>query len=225
MELRLLAHLTQDPPLLQVFRDDRDIHAATAARLFGVPETKVTKNQRRIAKTVAFGTIYGISSFGLSARTDLNRQEAQDLINGLFATYPGIKKLFDQTLEFGREHGYVETAFGRRRYFGSGQSNVLSAKGPQRAAAEREAINAPIQGTSADLVKMAMIRLWDELNRRGLNARLLLQVHDELLLEVPDDELDEVTKLVRQVMEHVYPELSVPLEVGISSGRNWEEMG
>lgn len=225
MELRLLAHLTQDPPLLQVFREDRDIHSATAARLFGVPESKVSKNQRRIAKTVIFGTIYGISSFGLSARIELNRQESQQLIDGLFATYPGLKKLFDQTLEFGREHGYVETAFGRRRYFGSGQSNVLSAKGPQRAAAEREAINAPIQGTSADLVKMAMIRLWDELNRRGLGARLLLQVHDELLLEVPDDELDEVTKLVREVMEHVYPELSVPLEVGISSGRNWEEMG
>lgn len=175
--------------------------------------------------TTIFGSIYGISSFGLSARTELNRKEAQELIDGLFATYPGLRKLFDETLVFGREHGYVETLFGRRRYFGSGQSNVLSAKGPQRAAAEREAINAPIQGTSADLVKMAMNRLWDELNRRGLGARLLLQVHDELLLEVPDDELDDVKQLVREVMEHVYPELSVPLEVGIGTGRNWEEMG
>ena len=225
IELRLLAHTTQDPGLLEAFREGRDIHAATAARLFGVPMDTVTKNQRRIAKTTVFGTIYGISAFGLAARTDLTREESQDLINGLFATYPGIKRVFDETLQFGREQGYVETLFGRRRYFGRGSDNALTIKGPRKQAAEREAINAPLQGTSADLIKMAMIRLFDELRKRGFAAKMLLQVHDELLLEVPDDELDEVKQLVREIMEGVYPELSVPLEVEISTGRNWEEMG
>ncbi len=224
IELRILAHITQDPALLETFREGRDIHAATAARLFGVPIDQVTRNQRRIAKTTVFGTIYGISSFGLAARTGLSRDEAQQLIDGLFATYPGIKRVFDETLEFGRQHGYVETLFGRRRYFGSGSSNALNSKGPGRAAAEREAKNAPIQGTSADLIKLAMIKLDRELRQRGLNARMLLQVHDELLLEVPDDELDEVRALVCDVMEHIYPDLSVPLEVEVSIGRNWDEM-
>ncbi|MBV9788324.1 MAG: DNA polymerase I, partial [Chloroflexi bacterium] len=225
IELRLLAHTTQDPGLLEAFREGRDIHAATAARLFGVPMDTVTKNQRRIAKTTVFGTIYGISAFGLAARTDLNREQSQQLIDGLFATYPGIKRVFDETLQFGREQGYVETLFGRRRYFGRGSDNALTIKGPRKQAAEREAINAPLQGTSADLIKMAMIRLFDELRKRGFAAKMLLQVHDELLLEVPDDELDEVKQLVREIMEGVYPELSVPLEVEISTGRNWEEMG
>lgn len=225
IELRILAHMTQDPALIATFREGRDIHAATAARLFGVPIDQISKNQRRIAKTVIFGTIYGISSFGLAARTGLSREQAQQLIDGIFAAYPGIKQLFDATLEFGRQHGYVETLFGRRRYFGSGPNNPLNAKGPARAAAEREAKNAPIQGTSADLIKMAMVRLDRELQRRGYSAGMLLQVHDELLLEVPDDELDEVRGLVRTVMEQVYPELCVPLEVEVSTGRNWEEMG
>lgn len=225
VELRILAHLTQDPALLEIFREGRDIHAATAARLFSVPENKVTKTQRRIAKTTVFGTIYGISSFGLAARTDLSRGEAQQLIDGLFETYPGLKRIFDETLEFGRTHGYVETILGRRRYFGSGSNNALNSKGPARAAAEREAKNAPIQGANADLIKLAMSRLFNEVQRRGLHTRMLLQVHDELLLEVPDDELNEVTPLVREIMEGVYPELSVPLEVEISTGRNWEQMG
>ncbi|HEX6292305.1 MAG TPA: DNA polymerase I [Herpetosiphonaceae bacterium] len=225
IELRILAHITQDPALLETFKEGRDIHAATAARLFGVPMDKVTKNQRRIAKTTVFGTIYGISSFGLAARTDLSREDAQQLIDGLFATYPGIKRVFEETLTQGRERGYVETLFGRRRYFGRGNDNVLTTKGPRKQAAEREAINAPIQGTSADLIKMAMVQLFNELNRRGFAAKMLLQVHDELLLEVPDDELDEVKRLVCEIMEGVYPDLSVPLEVEVSTGRNWEEMG
>lgn len=225
IELRILAHVTQDPALLETFRRDQDIHAATAARLFGVPLQQVMKNQRRIAKTTVFGTIYGISAFGLAARTDLSRDEAQRLINGLFETYPGIKRVFDETLQFGREHGYVETLFGRRRYFGRGRDNTLvTASGTRRLAAEREAINAPIQGTSADLIKLAMSRLFAELHERGYHAKMLLQVHDELLVEVPDDELDEVRVLIAQVMEGIYPELSVPLEVEASAGRNWDEM-
>ncbi|HZG68814.1 MAG TPA: DNA polymerase I, partial [Herpetosiphonaceae bacterium] len=185
VELRILAHVTQDPALLQIFQQDRDIHAATAARLFGVPMDQVSKNQRRIAKMTVFGVIYGISSFGLSARTDLSREDAQKMIDGLFATYPGLRRYVDETLQFGREHGYVETLMGRRRY----APELKSSHGGRRQAAEREAINAPIQGTNADLIKQAMVRLHAELQRRGLQARMLLQVHDELVLEVPDEEM------------------------------------
>lgn len=220
VELRILAHITQDPALLEIFQQERDIHAATAARLFGVPMHQVSKNQRRIAKMTVFGVIYGISAFGLSARTDLSREDAQKMIDGLFATYPGLRNYIDRTLEFGREHGYVETLMGRRRY----APELKSAHGGRRQAAEREAINAPIQGTNADIIKQAMVRLRQELIERGLQSRLLLQVHDELVLEVPDDELSEMRKLVRQVMEDGDGGLSVPLRVEVEVGRNWEDM-
>ena len=220
VELRILAHVTQDPALVAIFREGRDIHAATAARLFGVPMDSVSKNQRRIAKMTVFGVIYGISSFGLSARTDLSREDAQKMIDGLFATYPGLKQYIDDTLAFGRKHGYVETLMGRRRY----APELTSSHGGRRQAAEREAINAPIQGTNADLIKLAMVRLQAELRRRRLVARMLLQVHDELVLEVPDAELAEARALVREIMVGVGTVLSVPLEVGLESGRNWEEM-
>jgi DNA polymerase-1 len=167
-----------------------------------------------------FGVIYGISSFGLSARTDLSREDAQKMIDGLFATYPGLKRYIDETLEFGREHGFVETLMGRRRY----APELRSSHGGRRQAAEREAINAPIQGTNADLIKQAMVRLQSELARRGLQARLLLQVHDELVLEVPDDEMADVKALVKTVMEDDGGLLSVPLKVELESGLNWEEM-
>ncbi len=218
VELRILAHVTGDPALLAIFNESLDIHTATAARLFDVPLEEVTRNQRRLAKTVVFGVIYGISAFGLAARTDLTREQSQQMIEGLFATYPGLKSYFERTLEEGRVRGYVETLFGRRRPM----PELMSANGARRQAAEREAINAPIQGTSADLIKVAMSRLHTELGRRALNSRMLLQVHDELVLEVPDDELAEVRPLVQEVMEHVYPELRVPLEVHIAAGRNWE---
>jgi DNA polymerase-1 len=220
IELRILAHVTQDPALLAIFKENRDIHAATAARLFGVPIDRVSKNQRRIAKMTVFGVIYGISSFGLSARTDLSREDAQKMIDGLFATYPGLKRYIDETLEFGRTHGYVETLMGRRRY----SPDLKSSHGGRRQAAEREAINAPIQGTNADLIKQAMARLHAQLQARALRARMLLQVHDELVLEVPDDELEEAGRLVREVMEGVGIDLSVPLRVEIAIGQNWEEM-
>ena len=219
VELRILAHVTRDPALVAIFKEGRDIHAATAARLFGVPMDSVSKNQRRIAKMTVFGVIYGISAFGLSARTDLSREDAQKMIDGLFATYPGLKRYIDETLAFGREHGYVETLLGRRRY----TPELKSSHGGRRQAAEREAINAPIQGTNADIIKLAMVRLHSELRRRELRARMLLQVHDELVLEVPDEEMAEVSRLVCEVMEGVEL-LSVPLEVGLEAGRNWEEM-
>ena len=220
IELRILAHVTQDPALLTIFQEGRDIHGATAARLFGVPIDHVSKNQRRIAKMTVFGVIYGISSFGLSARTDLSREDAQKMIDGLFATYPGLKRYIDETLEFGRSHGYVETLMGRRRY----APDLKSGHGGRRQAAEREAINAPIQGTNADLIKQAMVRLQGELRRRALRSRLLLQVHDELVLEAPDDEMEETSALVRELMEGVGTDLSVPLKVEVETGRNWEEM-
>ena len=220
IELRILAHVTQDPALLAIFKEGRDIHAATAARLFGVPINQVSRNQRRIAKMTVFGVIYGISSFGLSARTDLSREDAQKMIDGLFATYPGLKQYIDATLAFGRDHGYVETLMGRRRY----TPDLKSSHGGRRQAAEREAINAPIQGANADLIKQAMVRLHADLARRGLRARMLLQVHDELVLEVPDDELKEVKPLVCEVMEDGGKVLSVPLKVELEAGQNWEEM-
>ncbi len=233
IELRVLAHMTQDTNLLQVFRDRQDIHAATAAQLFGIPPAEVDKNQRRIAKTVVFGVIYGISSFGLAQRTDLERGEAQLLIDALFERFPGIAAYIDQTLEKGRTDGFVESLFGRRRAMPE-----LLGKGARRQAAEREAINAPIQATAADIMKLAMIQVADQLAQRQLQTRLLLQVHDELIFEAPHDEADEVRQIVREVMENVMQSdhtmvrrvmqssqpFTVPLNVNIAQGTNWEEM-
>jgi DNA polymerase-1 len=221
IELRVLAHVTQDPTLLDVFHTGKDVHASTAAKLYSVPIEQVTKNQRRIAKMTTFGIIYGISAFGLSARTELSRGEAQEMINTLFAQYPGLKEYIDKTLETVRANGYVETLFGRRRYF---RDLVEAGGGPRRQAAEREAINAGIQGTAADLIKIAMVRLNTALHESGYAARMLLQVHDELVLEVPEAELAAVASLVHDMMENVYPQLRVPLEVNIEAGDNWDNL-
>ncbi len=219
IELRVLAHITRDPGLRQVFHEGRDIHAATAAQLFGVPQDQVSKNQRRIAKTVVFGVIYGISAFGLAQRIGgMDRSSAQALINALFATFPGIRTYIDETLERGRRDGYVQSLFGRRRYIPE-----LKASGARRAAAEREAINAPIQATAADIMKLAMLRVDRALRERSFQAQVLLQVHDELILEVPQTEIAEVGTMVQNVMETVY-QLAVPLQVGVEVGTNWEEM-
>ncbi len=236
IELRVLAHITQDPHLVQVFQEGRDIHAATAAQLFGMPAAEIDKNQRRIAKTVVFGVIYGISSFGLAQRTELKRDEAQALIDALFAEFPGIRQYIDRTLSFAREHGYVESLFGRRRLMA--ELKEATSKSARVRAAEREAINAPIQATAADIMKLAMLRLADELTRRELHTRLLLQVHDELILEVPHAEVDTVQQMVRAVMENVMTSdtplvravmesetpFTIPLQVNVSRGSNWEEM-
>ncbi|GAC1550832.1 MAG: DNA polymerase I [Herpetosiphon sp.] len=220
VELRILAHASEDPALLDIFKQNLDIHTATAARLFGVPINQVTKQQRRLAKTVVFGVVYGISAFGLSARTDLSRADAQQMIDGLFQTYPALRAFFDRTLEDGRVCGYVQTLLGRRRNI----PDLVSANGSRRQAAEREAINAPMQGTSADFIKLAMVKLHNEMTTRALQARLLLQVHDELVLEAPEQEVEEVKTLVCSVMEHVYPTLKVPLEVHVAAGKNWDAM-
>jgi hypothetical protein len=169
--------------------------------------------------TTVFGVIYGISAFGLAARTDLSRTEAQALIDALFARFPGLRDYIDATLDEGRTQGYVHSLFGRRRYMPE-----LKASGPRRQAAEREAINAPIQSTAADIMKIAMIRVDEELRRRKLRARMLLQVHDELIFEVPREELTEASRLVCEQMESAYSDLRVPLKVDVEQGSNWEEM-
>ncbi|MFQ3660767.1 MAG: DNA polymerase I [Chloroflexaceae bacterium] len=220
IELRVLAHITGDPALVETFRAGRDIHAATAARLFGVPQDQVDKNQRRIAKTVVFGIIYGISAFGLAQRLGLERADAQALIDGVFASFPGIRTYIDTTLDHARRTGYVSTLFGRRRHF---PELMREARGPRAQAAMREAINAPIQGTAADLMKIAMINVHRRLQERGLATRLLLQVHDELILEAPEVEVETAARLVAEVMEHVY-ELIVPLAVDVEAGPNWDEL-
>jgi DNA polymerase-1 len=219
IELRVLAHITQDKSLVHAFEADEDIHAATAARLFQVPIDQVSKNQRRVAKTTTFGIIYGISAFGLAPRIGSSRGEAQQLIDGLFATYPGIREYIERTLEEGAREGYVQSLFGRRRYFPELRG------GPQqrRQAAQREAINAPIQSTAADIMKIAMIRVDEALRRAGLKARMLLQVHDELIFEVPSGEVTAAAAIVCEQMEGAY-QLSVPLKVDVESGPNWLEM-
>jgi len=214
----VLAHITQDPNLTQAFMEGQDIHAATAAQLFGVPIDQVDKNQRRIAKTTVFGIVYGISAFGLAPRIGASRTEAQRLIDELFARFPGLRDYIDSTLAQGRQEGYVHSLFGRRRYMPE-----LSSGGPRRAAAEREAINAPIQSTAADIMKIAMIRVDEALRQRKLATRMLLQVHDELIFEAPHAEVDEVVQLVCEQMEGAH-KLNVPLKVDVESGPNWEEM-
>lgn len=219
IELRVLAHMTQDPNLLQAFHDGQDIHAATAATLFHVPLSAVDPHQRRLAKTVVFGVIYGISSFGLAQRTGLSRSEAQALIDALFARFPGLRDYIEQTLERGRRDGFVESLFGRRRQM----PELTNANTQRRQAAEREAINAPIQATAADIMKLAMIKVAAALQEQRLQTRLLLQVHDELILEAPQAEADEAQRLVRAAMESACV-LHVPLKVDVEVGPNWGDL-
>jgi DNA polymerase-1 len=223
IELRVLAHMTGDPNLIQTFIEGRDIHAATAARLFGVGFSAVDKNQRRIAKTVVFGVIYGISPFGLAQRLGISREQARGLIDSLFDQFPRIRDYIDRTLDIGRSEGYVQSLFGRRRPMFD-----LRVSGPRRQAAEREAINHPIQSTAADIMKLAMIAVDAELQRRRMHTRMLLQVHDELIFEAPAAEVDDVVALVRERMEGVLhgmePPFAVPLRVEIETGPNWEEL-
>ena len=217
VELRLMAHFSGDEALIEAFRLGQDVHQATAAKIYGLPLEEVTSDMRRRAKTANFGIIYGISAFGLSERLSIPRREAKELIDGYFASYPGVARYMQSVVEEARERGYVTTLLGRRRLL----PDLRSANAVVRGYAERNAINAPLQGSAADLIKLAMIRLDEELRARGLRSRILLQVHDELNLNVPLEELDEVTYLVRSVMEGVWPELRVPLEVSVGHGENW----
>ncbi len=217
IELRIVAHAAQDEAMLAAFRAGQDIHATTAAAVYGVGLSQVSKAMRRHAKAINFGLIYGMSAFGLSRSTDLTLGESENFVKAYFQQFPGVKSYLDETRRLAARQGYVETLLGRRRYFPNLINPVNQAL---RAREEREAINAPIQGTAADIVKLAMIRLPAALKQAGSRARLLLQVHDELVLEVPQEDIEETVRLVRGVMENAYP-LSIPLETEARSGENW----
>lgn len=222
VELRILAHVSQDETMLAAFRAGEDIHRTTAAKIYGVPLDEVTDSQRSIAKMVNFATSYGVSAFGLSSRTELSRGDAQAFLEAYFETYPGIRRYVDETIATARKQGYVETLLGRRRYFpiltGSGRGGRN-----EQMAAERAAINHPIQGSAADIIKIAMVRLHNALHEQGLASRMLLQVHDELVLEVPDGEVAEAATLVKLIMEGAY-QLDAALKVDAEVGPNWYEM-
>ena len=218
IELRIMAHLSCDAHLTQAFRDSVDVHAATAAKIFGIPVSEVTRDQRGMAKTANFGIMYGISSFGLAQRLHLSRSAAKELIDGYFASFPAIRSFIDDSIAFARENGYVETLFGRRRYL----PDISARNATVRALAERNAVNAPIQGTSADIIKLAMIGVAARLREEGLRSKMVLQIHDELLFDALPDEVPALQALVKDVMENVI-RLSVPLTVECSAGINWLE--
>ena len=218
IELRIMAHLSQDKHLVEAFRNGIDIHSATAEKIFGVAHEEVTPDQRRVAKTANFGIMYGISSFGLAQRLGISRTEAKKLIDDYFAAFPAIRAFIDDTVAAARENGYVETLFGRRRYL----PDINSKNATVRALAERNAVNAPIQGTAADIIKMAMINVDRKLTEASLKSKMVLQIHDELLFDVPEGETQTLMKVVKDCMENVM-ELSVPLTVECNYGKNWLE--
>jgi DNA polymerase-1 len=218
IELRIMAHLSQDPGLLAAFAEGQDIHRATAAEVFGVPPDEVTPEQRRYAKVINFGLIYGMSSYGLAAQLNIERSAAQAWIDRYFARYPGVAAYMERTRELARSQGYVETVFGRRLWL----PEINSGSPARRQAAERAAINAPMQGTAADLIKLAMIAVHRWLGEQGFKSRLILQVHDELVLEVPEAELDDVKEALPRLMAGV-ARLDVPLETELGVGPNWEQ--
>jgi DNA polymerase-1 len=222
VELRILAHISQDKGLLDAFRRGEDIHASTAATVLGVPIEEVTPEMRRFAKTVNFGITYGMSGYGMAQRTGLSQEESDRFIKEYFAKYPRVKAYLDETKRKARDVGYVETLLGRRRYFPELKSGSQAHQNV-RAAAQRMAINAPIQGSAADIIKIAMIRLHRALKERGLKSGMTLQVHDELVLEVPEGELDVVASLVKSIMEGAF-QLDAPLKVDMKVGMNWLEM-
>jgi len=219
IDLRVLAHISQDPELIATFLRDEDVHTATASRIFNVPEEKVTSEMRRVAKTVNFGVIYGMSDYGLEQATSFSREEASEFISAYFEKYPGVKTYVENTKNQARELGYVQTVMGRRRYI----PEIKSPNRQVREAAERMAINMPVQGTSADIIKIAMVNLHREMEKQNLRSRMTLQVHDELLFEVPPDETGRMKELVSRIMPQAL-KLSVPLKIDIKMGKNWAEM-
>jgi DNA polymerase-1 len=218
IELRIMAHLSGDEGLRHAFAHGHDVHRATAAEVFGVPLDKVSPDERRTAKVINFGLIYGMSAFGLAQNLGLERATAQAYIDSYFSRYPGVKRYMDETRERARKDGYVETDFGRRLWL----PEMKSGSPQRRAAAERAAINAPMQGTAADLIKLAMIAVQQWLDESKLKSLLIMQVHDELVLEAPQAELGEVREKVRDLMQGV-ANLSVPLIVEVGMGDNWDQ--
>ena len=220
IELRIVAHMAKDEAMLKAFRAGEDIHATTAAAIYDIELDKVTKEMRRHAKAINFGLIYGMSAFGLARSTELTLAEAEDFVKAYFTKFPGVKKYLDGIRRQAAEIGYVETLLGRKRYFPALQGKInVQMKNRE----EREAINAPIQGTAADIMKMAMLKIPSALKDAGLKAKMLLQVHDELVLECPKDELEKTARLVQKTMANAYP-MSIPLDTEARAGENWGEM-
>ena len=218
IELRIMAHLSCDSHLINAFRNGQDVHSITAAKIFGVEPEEVTADQRRIAKTANFGIMYGISAFGLSQRLKISRAEAKKIIEDYFEKFPAISSFIEDTLTAARENGYVETLFGRRRYL----PDINSKNGTVRSLAERTAVNAPIQGTSADIIKLAMINVDRRLKAEGLKSRMVLQIHDELMFDALPEEVEVLQTIVKEEMENVI-RLSIPLTVECNYGNNWLE--
>ena len=218
IELRIIAALSEESTMIEAFKNGEDIHASTASKVFNVPLQEVTREQRSNAKTVNFGIIYGVSAFGLSNQTDLSRAEAKELIETYYKTYPKLRNYISEQIEFARENGYVQTVLGRRRYL----KDINGSNAIVRGAAERNAVNAPIQGSAADIIKIAMIHIHKKLEEGNYKSKMLLQVHDELVFDIYKPELEELKTMIKTEMENAY-KLSVPLDVELGVGNNWLE--
>ncbi len=218
IELRIIAEMSKDEGMMNAFLNNVDIHSTTASKIYNVPVEEVTKDMRRNAKTVNFGIVYGISAFGLSERLNIPRKEAQEIIDQYFDKYPGVKKYMNSTIQFARDNGFVETIMNRRRYL----RDINSNNGTVRSFAERNAINAPIQGSSADMIKIAMISIFDEFEKRNLKSKMILQVHDELIFDTHKDEIEIVNSIVEEKMKTAF-KMNVPVVVDINTGNNWLE--
>ncbi|WP_010177117.1 DNA polymerase I [Aquimarina agarilytica] len=218
IELRIIAALSNETAMMEAFQNGEDIHATTAAKVFQVPLEEVSREQRSHAKTVNFGIMYGVSAFGLSNQTNLTRAESKELIEAYYKTYPKLKAYMSEQVDFARDNGFVQTVLGRRRYL----KDINSANAIVRGAAERNAVNAPIQGSAADIIKIAMINIYNKLNEGNYHTKMLLQVHDELVFDVPKNELETISKLIKHEMENAFT-LDVPLDVELGVGDNWLE--
>ena len=218
IELRIIAVLSEEETMINAFKNGEDIHASTAAKVFNVPIDEVTREQRSNAKTVNFGIIYGVSAFGLSNQTDLSRGEAKELIDTYYETYPKLKAYMTSQVDFAREHGYVETVLNRRRYL----KDINSQNAIVRSGAERNAVNAPIQGSAADIIKLAMINIYNRFEKENFKSKMLLQVHDELVFDTHKEELEIIKPIIKQEMENAF-KMTVPLDVEIDLGNNWLE--
>ena len=218
IELRVIAALSKEETMIEAFKNGEDIHSSTAAKVFNVEISEVTREQRSNAKTVNFGIIYGVSAFGLSNQTELNRSQSKELIETYYKTYPKLRAFIADQVDFARDNGYVKTISGRRRYL----KDINSQNAIVRGAAERNAVNAPIQGSAADIIKIAMINIHKKLINNNYKTKMLLQVHDELVFDVFKPELEKIKSLVKSEMENAY-NITIPLEVEIDTGKNWLE--
>tara|TARA_B100001173_G_scaffold111626_1_gene96740 strand:- start:77 stop:955 length:879 start_codon:yes stop_codon:yes gene_type:complete len=218
IELRVIASMSGDTNMIDAFNRNKDIHASTAANVFGVKLSEVTKEQRSHAKIVNFGIIYGVSAFGLSNQTNLTRSESKLIIENYYNSYPLLKEFMSNQINYARENGFVKTIVGRKRFL----NDINSRNGMIRSSAERNAVNTPVQGSAADIIKISMIKIFNELNKNSMETKLILQVHDELIFEGPVNEIDEAKKIITKNMENAY-KLEVPLTVDIGVGKNWLE--